>query len=424
VENLPLIYLEFKEMELDRQELDKQEVELPEVDRVDLDEPGVVMSSAHRCHLYLRYIDSAPSKVLLGSATRRLSSRYQIRRRNRGGLISEEEHADYPTDGRGMEMMSPPMMTLMSDNADDDYEPIEGRGEAFETDESAPTPRAPQIRIPFARHVSGTGILMRAAVASPPLSLPPTAPRTDIPEADMPPRKRACHTTPSSLYKIGRARDPEPQDAPAETGSSISHASFEAILCQAYKIQGTEGVRWPDPIGRKYVNRYFPKQQQCITNHVKFGNLYSQRKSLDVEETFTQGLSDRMCIYNPWTALKRLITISNALGRNAKRWKSEMFPEVAAKSWKAERQAENKRKYEETSRNTQNQQQPFKRNNVARAYTAGLEIRSHRRNQTSKRPRCIITTDGHELTSALLVKRQSLAGAVRHYRSDSPISEE
>ncbi|GKB27257.1 hypothetical protein Tco_0866658 [Tanacetum coccineum] len=37
----------------------------------------------------------------------------------------------------------------------------------------------------------------------------------------------------------------------------------------------------------------------------------------------------------------------------------------------AERQAENKRKYEDASRNTQNQQQPFKRNNVARAYTAG-----------------------------------------------------
>ncbi|GJU52759.1 putative reverse transcriptase domain-containing protein [Tanacetum coccineum] len=36
-----------------------------------------------------------------------------------------------------------------------------------------------------------------------------------------------------------------------------------------------------------------------------------------------------------------------------------------------ERQAENKRKFEDTSRNNQNQQQPFKRNNVARAYTAG-----------------------------------------------------
>ncbi|GJR95732.1 putative reverse transcriptase domain-containing protein, partial [Tanacetum coccineum] len=37
----------------------------------------------------------------------------------------------------------------------------------------------------------------------------------------------------------------------------------------------------------------------------------------------------------------------------------------------AERQAKNKRKFDDTSRNNQNQQQPFKRNNVARAYTAG-----------------------------------------------------
>ncbi|GJR34836.1 putative reverse transcriptase domain-containing protein [Tanacetum coccineum] len=37
----------------------------------------------------------------------------------------------------------------------------------------------------------------------------------------------------------------------------------------------------------------------------------------------------------------------------------------------AERQAENKRKFEDTSRNNQNQQHPFKRHNVAQAYTAG-----------------------------------------------------
>ncbi|GKG34893.1 hypothetical protein Tco_0437589, partial [Tanacetum coccineum] len=35
------------------------------------------------------------------------------------------------------------------------------------------------------------GIRMRASDASPPLSLPHTSPRTDIPEAEMPPRKRA-----------------------------------------------------------------------------------------------------------------------------------------------------------------------------------------------------------------------------------------
>ncbi|GKA87303.1 putative reverse transcriptase domain-containing protein [Tanacetum coccineum] len=37
----------------------------------------------------------------------------------------------------------------------------------------------------------------------------------------------------------------------------------------------------------------------------------------------------------------------------------------------AEHQAENKRKFEDTSRNNQNQQHPFKRHNVARAYTTG-----------------------------------------------------
>nr|GFD05334.1 reverse transcriptase domain-containing protein [Tanacetum cinerariifolium] len=37
----------------------------------------------------------------------------------------------------------------------------------------------------------------------------------------------------------------------------------------------------------------------------------------------------------------------------------------------AERQAEHKRKLDDTSRNNQHQQQPFKRNNVARAYTVG-----------------------------------------------------
>nr|GEZ69134.1 hypothetical protein [Tanacetum cinerariifolium] len=37
----------------------------------------------------------------------------------------------------------------------------------------------------------------------------------------------------------------------------------------------------------------------------------------------------------------------------------------------AERQAEHKRKFDDTSRNNQHQQQPFKRNNMARTYTVG-----------------------------------------------------
>ncbi|GJV37493.1 hypothetical protein Tco_1409970 [Tanacetum coccineum] len=41
--------------------------------------------------------------------------------------------------------------------------------------------------------------------ASPPLLLPSTSHRTDIPEAEMPPQKRACFTTPAPGLKIGGA---------------------------------------------------------------------------------------------------------------------------------------------------------------------------------------------------------------------------
>ncbi|GJX28863.1 putative reverse transcriptase domain-containing protein [Tanacetum coccineum] len=73
---------------------------------------------------------------------------------------------------------------------------------------------------------------MRAAVASPPLPLPPTAPRTDIPEAEMPPRKRACLTTPAPGYEIGEssaagaARQPGPTPA-VDTWDQIVEAMME-----------------------------------------------------------------------------------------------------------------------------------------------------------------------------------------------------
>ncbi|GKF97903.1 hypothetical protein Tco_0293724, partial [Tanacetum coccineum] len=46
---------------------------------------------------------------------------------------------------------------------------------------------------------------MRAIDASPPLSLPPTYPGTDVPEAEMPLWKRACLTTPAPGYEIGES---------------------------------------------------------------------------------------------------------------------------------------------------------------------------------------------------------------------------
>ncbi|GJU69739.1 hypothetical protein Tco_1255998 [Tanacetum coccineum] len=218
---------------------------------------------------------------------------------------SEEEHADYPADGGdGDDEPSDDDDDDDDDTDDEDEEPFEdedddeeeeehlapadssavpiadpvpsaGDTEAFETDESAPTPRSPQTMVPFAQtrlrrarktvrleppmspsmeariaeHAAAltpplplaspplplpsplttsptdagaplgyraAGIRMRAAAASPPLLLPSTSHRTDIPEAEMPPRKRACFATPAPGLEIreslavGAARQPGP----------------------------------------------------------------------------------------------------------------------------------------------------------------------------------------------------------------------
>ncbi|GJX37903.1 putative reverse transcriptase domain-containing protein [Tanacetum coccineum] len=60
----------------------------------------------------------------------------------------------------------------------------------------------------------------------------------------------------------------------------------------------------------------------------------------------------------------------------------------------AKRQAENKRKFEDSSRNNQNQQQPFKRNNVAQAYTAGPGEKKPYRGSKPLCPKCNYHHDG------------------------------
>ncbi|GKF84688.1 hypothetical protein Tco_0249586, partial [Tanacetum coccineum] len=211
------------------------------------------------------------------------------------------EHADYPADGGDGDDEPSDDDTDDDDEEEEPFEdeeddeeeeehlapadspvipvvdpvPSAGDTEAFKTDETAPTPSLPQIRIPFAQtrlrkarktvrpeppmsasmeariaeHAAAptpplpvapspvplpsplttsptdagaplgyraAGIRMRAAAASPPLTLPSTSPRTDVPDAEMPPRKRACLTTPVLGYKIGEssaagaARQPRP----------------------------------------------------------------------------------------------------------------------------------------------------------------------------------------------------------------------
>nr|GFA82727.1 hypothetical protein [Tanacetum cinerariifolium] len=127
---------------------------------------------------------------------------------------------------------------------------------AFETDKSAPTPRSPQTHVLFSHtrlrraqklttgiistitptittHTSPTdagaplgykaaGIRIRAL-------LPYTSHRTDIPEAEMPPRKRACFTTPAPGLEVGESSKANTWDEIVEAMMEIAPTTLEGV---------------------------------------------------------------------------------------------------------------------------------------------------------------------------------------------------
>ncbi|GJU46423.1 hypothetical protein Tco_1203689 [Tanacetum coccineum] len=165
---------------------------------------------------------------------------------------SEEEHADYPAD-RGDDDDEPSDNDDDDDDTDDeDEEPFEDKGDDEDEEHLAPAtlllyllarktirlepPMSPSMEARIAEHAVAptpplpiasppiplpspvttiptdagaplgyrvAGIRMRDA--SPPLLLPSTTHRTDIPEAEMPPQKRACFATPVLGFEIGES---------------------------------------------------------------------------------------------------------------------------------------------------------------------------------------------------------------------------
>nr|GEW53040.1 putative reverse transcriptase domain-containing protein [Tanacetum cinerariifolium] len=150
----------------------------------------------------------------------------------------------------------------------------------------------------------------------------------------------------------------------------------------------------------------------------------------------------------PWAALKRMITDKYFLRGEIQKLESEywnlkvkglnllnynqrfqelelmcdrMFPEESAKKaiefdtelmdkkmlTNVERQAEHKRKFDDTSRNNQNQQQLFKSNNVTQAYTAGI---GDKKPYGGTKPLCSKCNYHHDGPSA----------PTGHYKSDFP----
>nr|GEU53953.1 hypothetical protein [Tanacetum cinerariifolium] len=241
-------------------------------------------------------------------------------------------------------------------------------------------------------------------------------------------------TTALERIEILEARDPEPQEGPAEAGSSCVATALAE--CDADRSKNGDNNNDSGIGGRRQMTT----PRECTyTNFLKCQPMSFQGtgSALTWWNSHMRGVGQDVAYAMPWAVLKRMITDKYCPRGEIQNLESEywnlkvkgldllnynhrfqelalmcdrMFPEESVKveryigglpdmihgSVKAskpqsmqeaiefasemidkkmlthtERQAEHKRKFNDTSRNNQHQQQPIKKNNVARAYIAG-----------------------------------------------------
>ncbi|GKC81991.1 putative reverse transcriptase domain-containing protein [Tanacetum coccineum] len=335
--------------------------------------------------------------------------------------------------------------------------PSAGDTEAFETDESAPTPRSPQSRVPFSqtrlcraqktiRLEPPMSASMEARIAEHAAApIPPTNPtydqaplghraamiymRDDIPEEDMPPQKRFYDFVDAVEAEQGLIRSPghdtrtiaRAADRAEDVGyvralQTSEHRMITSIeevnLRVSYQAQRTTYETKLHEVRQAYLsseawNRALLAPLKTLETHISRMEWQRQRAEDDavkqimrtqvleararidtVEDagTYTQRFQELalMCtkfLADETTKIDKYIggLLDNIHGNvMSARPKSLDFAIELANDLmdqklrtNAERQNENKRKADDSSRNN-HQQQPHKKQNVARAYTAGL----------------------------------------------------
>ncbi|GJY37624.1 putative reverse transcriptase domain-containing protein [Tanacetum coccineum] len=199
--------------------------------------------------------------------------------------------------------------------------------------------------------------------------------------------------------------------------STVCECTYTDFLkCQPMNFKGTEGVvgltQWLEKI-----ESVFHISNCTIACQVKFATCTLQGNALTWWNSHVRVVRHDIAYAMPWKTLKKMMTNKYCPRSEIKKLETEMWnlkesfspkrrmisrkynsvllrqihgsvkaskPKTMQKAIEfatelmdkkiltlAERQAENIQKFNDNTRNNQNQQQPFKRNNVARAFTAG-----------------------------------------------------
>nr|GEY67591.1 putative reverse transcriptase domain-containing protein [Tanacetum cinerariifolium] len=248
------------------------------------------------------------------------------------------------------------------------------------------------------------GIRMRAL-------LPSTSRRTDIPEADVPPRKRACLTTLALGFKVresfaaGAARQPGPTESDLrrygveQDDRAFLRARVNTLFRDRPDHHPTTMLLDIEVMYAREAWAGSEDRSSAIAAHVRTLEILEARDLEPQEGPAEAGSScldllnynqnfqelalmcDRMFPEESAKVERYIGGLPNMIHGSVKASKPQSMQEEIEFATEmtdkkmlthAKRQAEHKRKFDDTSRNNQHQHQPFKRNNMARAYTAGL----------------------------------------------------
>ncbi|GJY22805.1 putative reverse transcriptase domain-containing protein [Tanacetum coccineum] len=207
-----------------------------------------------------------------------------------------------------------------------------------------------------------------------PLPAPSTSRRADIPEADTPPREGYYLLTPPGLRDTERRMMTALEMVNMRKDRAVVRAEIEVLRRErlAYEQESMET--------RQALARYdFAVRISCVPCPGSWSNALTHWKDTDDALTWwnahvkTTTLEAAHAM--PWATLKKMMTDKYCPRGEIKNIETEM--------WNLK--AEKKRKYDDLSKNNQNQQQQNKRQNTGQAYTAG---NSDRKPYAGSKPLC------------------------------------